>query len=57
MHLNHDILLQKLEDYGVRGIISDWFTSYLNFVRKQHMSDQLFPTKKAHIVGFHRDPF
>ena len=27
--LNHDVLLKKLECYGVRGIVNDWFRSYL----------------------------
>ena len=32
--VNHEILLQKLRYYGIRGIANDWLRSYLN-KRKQ----------------------
>ena len=28
--LNHNILLNKLEKYGIRGVCNDWFRSHLN---------------------------
>ena len=32
--VDHSILLKKLDHYGIRGIVNDWFTSYLTS-RKQ----------------------
>ena len=28
--LNHDVLIKKMESYGVRGLASDWSKSYLS---------------------------
>ena len=35
--VNHEILLTKLQHYGIRGIVLDWFKSYLSD-RKQYVS-------------------
>ena len=35
--VNHSILVSKLDHYGIRGCINDWFKSYLN-ERKQFVS-------------------
>src|SRR5271165_1172283 len=34
--INHDILIQKLSHYGIRGLPLDWFRSYLSN-RKQYV--------------------
>ena len=43
--VDHNILLKKLEYYGIRGIANKWFTSYLSN-RKQFVSINGFDSKK-----------
>ena len=42
--MNHQILLKKLEHYGIRGTINSWFNSYLTD-RKQYVSINGFNSK------------
>ena len=35
--VNHEILIEKLQYYGIRGITNNWFRSYLTN-RKQYVS-------------------
>ena len=42
--INHEILLTKLDDYGFRGNIKNWFRSYL-YERKQNVIINGFKSK------------
>ena len=42
--VNHEILLRKLNYYGFRGVINDWFRSYL-YDRKQRVCINGFESK------------
>ena len=46
--VNHEILLRKLEHYGVRGTANAWFASYLD-KREQYVSIQGVNSKTQHI--------
>jgi hypothetical protein len=42
--VNHNILLQKLDTYGIRGIAQQWFASYLKNKRQQVVTDHFDET-------------
>ena len=52
--VSHDILLEKLNHYGIRGIANDWFRSYLSD-RTQFVSINCFNSDcKAVKYGVHQ---
>ena len=46
--LDHNILLQKLNHYGIRGVANNWFNSYLSN-RTQFVSMNVFESKTKNI--------
>ena len=47
--VDHNILLSKLEHYGIRGIPNQWFKSYLSN-RKQHVSINVFSSNETEML-------
>ena len=55
--VDHDILIDKLEYYGVRGIAKDWFNSYLkNRKQKVTVNGVTSILSQSHVV-FLKDQF
>ena len=46
--VNHEILLSKLDHYGIRGNVNNWFKSYL-IGRKQYVSINGFKSNESTI--------
>ena len=47
--VNHEILLTKLEHYGIRGVINSWFRSYLSDRRQSIEIDKCI--SKTETIG------
>ena len=47
--VNHEILLKKLEHYGIRGIALSWFHSYLSN-REQPVSVNGYSSRNLHVT-------
>ena len=48
--VDHNILTQNLEYYGVRGTLKDWCSSYLNS-KKQYVSIKSYSSKTRKIIA------
>ena len=49
--VNHEILLTKLEHYGIRGVINSWFTSYLSDCRQSIEIDKCISETETIVCG------
>ena len=55
--INHDILINKLEMYGIRGTAKKWIESYLTDRYQFVEYDRVSSSKKKIICGVPRDVF
>ena len=52
--VDHSILLENRNCYGIRGTVNDWFSSYLHGRVQTIQLASLYPKKKTHYVVSHR---
>jgi len=55
--VNHFILIQKLEKYGVRGLVLDCFRSYLNNRKQYTVISDINPNFRLLLVVYHKVQF
>ena len=52
--VDHSILLHKLNHYGIRGVVNDWFSSYLSGRVQTTQIESYISQKEKPCVGSHR---
>ena len=53
--IDHSILLEKLQCYGIRGLSLNWINSFLSnrtqFTNYDSVRSEMWPTLKKYIIG------
>ena len=55
--IDHNLLLNKLEHYGIRGLANDWVKSYLNVVNSLFRSMNTDQNCLIYYVEYHKDQY